>query len=259
MSADALYVYAVTEASSRADWGTGVDGCRVETITQDRLAALVHQSPPTPYTGSEEQVRRWVIEHSDVVERAWEAVGTVLPVTFDVLVAPTAEMSAAERLRHWLRDHADSVHARLAALRDRAELKVELALDCAVALPLVSDQPELVSMRAELASRPPGVRRLLEKKLELAERVALDARADALAELAISRLSAIAEQSVRHRKPRRGSDERPVAALSLLVPREGVEAIGAELGALQHEHAGLRIRFLGPWPPYSFADLQIEA
>lgn len=126
MSGDALYVYAITEGTAGADWGTGIDGRSIEPVLADGLVALVHRMEPTPYAGPDEQVRRWAVEHSQVVERAWEAAGTVLPVTFDVLVAPAADLPAAERLRAWLRTNAAMLRTRLEALRGRAELAFDM-------------------------------------------------------------------------------------------------------------------------------------
>ena len=185
MSADALYVYAITEESAGADWGTGIDGRVVEPLQEDGLLALVHWMDATPYAGTDEQVRRWAVEHSQVVERAWEAAGTVLPVTFDVLVAPAVDLTAAERLRAWLRANAAMVRARLEAVRGRAELKIELAFDVLAVQPALARDAAVASARTELAGRPPGIRRLLEKKIEVAERAALEARAHDLSTSAL--------------------------------------------------------------------------
>ncbi|UYM26214.1 GvpL/GvpF family gas vesicle protein [Streptomyces albus] len=46
-----------------------------------------------------------------------------------------------------------------------------------------------------------------------------------------------------------------VFAGALLVRREEIDTVGALLAALQEEHPAARIRFLGPWPPYSFTEL----
>lgn len=258
MSADALYVYAITEESAGADWGTGIDGRVVEPLQEDGLLALVHWMDATPYAGTDEQVRRWAVEHSQVVERAWEAAGTVLPVTFDVLVAPAVDLTAAERLRAWLRANAAMVRARLEAVRGRAELKIELAFDVLAVQPALARDAAVASARTELAGRPPGIRRLLEKKIEVAERAALEARAHDLSTSALRWLSALAEETHQHRPPKRNPGEYPVVSLSLLVARDRIQQVGAELSAIQQAHPAVRIRFLGPWPPYSFADLKIS-
>lgn len=259
MSEDALYLYAITEDAPGADWGTGIDGRVVEPLQEEGVLSLVHRMDATPYAGTDEQVRRWAVEHSQVVERAWEAAGTVLPVTFDVLVAPAVDLTAAERLRAWLRANSAMVRSRLEAVRGRAELKIELAFDVAAVQPVLARDGAVPGARTDLASRPPGIRRLLEKKSEVAERAALEARAHELSTSTLRALSALADETHQHRLPKPHPGEYPVVSLSLLVPRDRIREVGTELGAIQQADPAVRIRFLGPWPPYSFADLTISA
>lgn len=259
MSGEALYVYAITDATVRFELGSGIEGRSVEAVQQGRLLALVHRMHASPYVGPDHQVQRWALEHSRVVERAWNAADTVLPVTFDVLVAPLGEMSAAERLRSWLGEHTTPLEDRLDALRGRVELKVELAFDAATIRVLHDQDPSLNGIRQELVGRSPGVRRLLEKKVEVAERSAVAARARECTDRAARRLAALATEMIERRPVARGDSEHPVASFSLLVARSDIDPVGAELSAIQRTDPALRIRFLGPWPPYSFADVNISA
>jgi hypothetical protein len=47
-----------------------------------------------------------------------------------------------------------------------------------------------------------------------------------------------------------------VLSTALLVDEPAVEHVGRELAALTEEEPALKVRFLGPWPPYSFAALR---
>lgn len=256
----ALYVYALIPAEAAASLPgdlTGVDGHPVQAIAGSEgevggsVAALVHDAEPLPYQGADEAVRQWVLEHSRVVERAWEHAGTVLPVTFNVLVRGEGDESPRDRLRQWLDDQAPSATGALERLRGRVELRIEIAVDRAS---VAASDPEVEAARAEMASRPAGLRRLLEKKVEQLERQAADRLADDLYPEYRRRLAAHAEDLVEQRRARASEGTVAVLSVAVLASRDAVDALGRELAEIQEEQPGARVRFLGPWPPYSFAE-----
>lgn len=245
--ASALYLYAVVPDTGQLEWGRiGIENEAVTAVTEAGLAALVHNVPSgLPYTGSDEQVKAWALDHGRVVERAWEAAGTILPVTFDVLVKGDEGDSAHRRLRRWLREEHGALAEKLDRLRGRVELRVEVDLP--------GPDPA-----AAAASASGGAARLLEKRREMARRQELDQRADAMYQLIRGQMAVAADDIVELRR-RRPSATIPVCALSLLVTRERIDEVGLELARLQVEQPDAQIRFLGPWPPYSFSDVQVSA
>lgn len=255
MSGGALYVYAIVPASAagRATSGvTGIDGQAVQAVTADGVAALVHEGQPVPYEGPDETVKRWILQHSQVVDHAWEVAGTVLPVTFNVLVRPEGDESAGDRLQSWLREHAASLRETLERLAGHVELRVEIRLDTAAGS---ADDAEVRAVRAQLVGKPPGLRRLLEKKAEQSERQAADRLADRLYPEYRRRIAACVKDLSESRRSAISPGEVPVLSAALLVRRDEMEKVGAELARIQEEQPAARIRFLGPWPPYSFAEL----
>ena len=244
MTSTALYVYAVIPDIGRREWGAiGLDGAVVRAEGDGTLAALVHDVPAArPYEGDHEEVRAWVLQHSRVVEQAWEAAGTVLPVSFDVLVRGDEEIPAERRLREWLHDARDRLIAGLDRLRDRVELKVEIAF------------PGTTPGHASV-DRPPvgGLQRLQEKGRELQREQVLDRRADDLYRVVRRELASRAEDLVEHHRSR-PEGLKPVFSGSLLVRRDQMDDVGRELARLQAREPDLVIKYLGPWPPYSFAD-----
>ena len=251
---DGLYVYAVARAEPAVP-GAGVDGAPLEVVTVAGLSAVVHRHPGDPYTGPDDDVRRWVVEHSDVVDRLWQAGATVLPMSFNVIVAGTGDEPAGERLGHWLRQHAARLGARLDRLAGRVELQVEVGLDQHEAS---GRDPDAEALRTELAERPAGVRRLLERRLEQVERRATDVLADELYPEVRRRLAAVAEEVAENRRAHPEPGVVPVLSVALLVPQEGVDRVGRELARIRDEQPAARIRYLGPWPPYSFAEVPHE-
>ncbi|WP_432055692.1 GvpL/GvpF family gas vesicle protein, partial [Streptomyces sp. bgisy022] len=100
----------------------------------------------------------------------------------------------------------------------------------------------------------PGMRRLLAKQREREARDAAGRLADALHAEVRQRLLAVAED-IRDRGPvHRAADETDVLSAALLVRNEDIDAVGSVLGDLGAREPAVRIRFFGPWPPYSFTD-----
>ena len=252
MTADRLYLYGIA-AAEPVDLGTGVDGARLHALAgPDGVVAVVHEHEGEPYQGADADVERWVVEHSAVVERVWRGTGTVLPASFNVIVAPTPEASARRRLQDWLGAHAGPLRDRLAALGGRVELRVEISLDDHRA---AADHRDVVEARRALTERPPGVQRLLRKRLAHLERERTAALARDRYAGYLGRLRAVSEELDENRRPRPDPGTTLVLSVSLLVPEGGVRHVGDLLSAIQDEEPAARIRYLGPWPPYSFADV----
>ncbi|WP_171905320.1 GvpL/GvpF family gas vesicle protein, partial [Cellulosimicrobium cellulans] len=106
-----------------------------------------------------------------------------------------------------------------------------------------------------LAGRPAVVQRLLRRRLEeRAREVADDAATDLYPQLR-RRLARVAVAIAENRRAHPPDGAVPVLDVALLVPREGVADVGRALADLQEQQPAARVRYLGPWPPYSFADL----
>ncbi|MER5480353.1 GvpL/GvpF family gas vesicle protein [Streptomyces sp. NPDC002734] len=256
MNDSALYVYALLPdvPGDPADGVTGLDDrtLRVVRAPGTGLAALVHDGPAEPFEGGDETVRRWVVEQDRAVVAVWERTGAVLPMTFNVLVAPGAEAGAEERLCAWLGERAEELSGRLRELDGRAELRVELTVDREAA---TGDDERARALEAEMADRSPGMRRLLAKKLEGLRKEASERLADSIHADVRRRLAAVVEDIRDRTRSVRDPREAEVMSAALLVPATEIETVGTVLADVQDSHPAVRVRFLGPWPPYSFTEL----
>ncbi|MFD5028431.1 GvpL/GvpF family gas vesicle protein [Streptomyces sp. NPDC058373] len=252
---NALYVYALLPEDAELPPATaGLDGRPLHLVTApgSGLAALVHRTAPAPYQGPDEQVREWVREQDAALVAVWEYVGTALPMTFNVLVAPDQEASAEQRIKEWLSGRSEVLRDMLGALAGRAEVRVEISLDREA---VTEDDAEAKALVEEMEGRSPGLRRMLAKRLDRLRKEAGDNLADALHSGIRRRLAAVTDDiSVRAGRGREAG-EVSVFAGALLVPREEIGTVGALLADIQEEQPAARIRFLGPWPPYSFTEL----
>lgn len=248
-----LYIYAIVPDSvDGTPLGTGIDDVELELLSvPGGVAAVVHRHTAGPYQGADADVERWILQHSQVIERLWDETGTVLPMSFNVIVAPGEDATADEQLQQWLGETARGLSENLTALAGRVELRVEISLDQqAVAV----DAPEVAQLRQDMEQRPAGVKRLLQKRLDTMEREVAERFAEQLYPDYRRRLAALSEDVAENRRSHRPAGYVSVLTIALLVAQQDVQRIGAELTAIQEEQPAADIRFLGPWPPYSFAE-----
>jgi len=253
MNSTGLYVYALIPADTmtRNELPTGIDGAPLELIPSGGVSAIVHECETQPYQGPDSKVKRWVLEHSQVVDEAWQTVGTVLPMTFNVIVAPETE-SAQDRLGSWLTASADTIREHLEKLRDHVELRVDISLDEEV---VTASHPDILELQDGLDDRPAGVQRLYRKRIEERVRQVAERTADLLYPKYRQELAALAEDMVENAKAGRTPGSVSVLTASLLVHTSNVDAVGIVLANIRDNQPGAQIRYLGPWPPYSFADV----
>lgn len=140
----------------------------------------------------------------------------------------------------------------LEKLRERVELRVEISLEEEI---VTANSQELIDMREAADQRPAGVQRLYRKRFEERTREVAERLADHLYPDYRRRLAGLAEDLVENSRPGRTPGSVSVLTVSLLVPKDAVEAVGLELANIRDSQPGAQIRYLGPWPPYSFADI----
>ncbi|NDK33168.1 GvpL/GvpF family gas vesicle protein [Nesterenkonia haasae] len=254
MTAQTLYVYAIVPADSPAPTGTGIDGAPLHTVNSAQVSAVVHTHHSGPYEGPDEDVKRWVLEHSDVIEDCWSHASSVLPVSFNVIArgSDDAGATAADQLKSWLDDAGDDLSQRLADLAGTSELRVEITLSTEE---FPQHDPTVTQLTADLEEKPPGVRRLLEKRLQKVQKQVTDAAADQLYPEYRARLAAQCLQLQDYASAHRPAGTVSVLSAACLVDSAHISRLGAELTSIQEETPSAHIRFLGPWPPYSFVDI----
>src|SRR5699024_1290050 len=125
------YALVPTDSITISDVPTGIDDAELHFVEAQGITAIVHESETEPYQGPDSDVQRWILQHSQVVDDAWQTSGTVLPMTFNVIVAPDPEtnQTAYQRLEQWLADAAETVKSHLEQLRHHVELRVDISLD----------------------------------------------------------------------------------------------------------------------------------
>ena len=254
MSAEGLYVYAIVPVETdQTSLGRGIDGAALELVpAREAVAAVVHHHAEPPYSGSDEAAERRVLEHGEVVERCWAATKRVLPMGFNVIVSPGDGASAEERLVEWLNRSAPALARRLEDLRGLVELRVEISLrEDATG----SGSGEVHELEEHMRERPPGVQRLLRRRLESLRRATAEEVADRLYPEYRRRLAQLSRDLTENVRGHPPEGCVTVLNVAVLADEGDIPQLGAELADIEAEEPGVRVAFLGPWPPFSFADV----
>jgi hypothetical protein len=241
------YVYGVIPASEQASLpDAGVAGAQVRLIGHGELAAIVSDVEGGALVAARELRAHW-----RVVEAA-AAVATVLPVRFGTVLAD--DRAVVEQL---LAPQAEHLTTLLKSLAGRVQLAVKGEYD------------EDMLLR-EVVRETPAVKALNERVQQLPQEAGYYERVR-LGELVSSEVTRRRQRDERmayealasHADDARVNEPRtPNGAfdLAFLVARDKVDAFGGPVRALGDALGErVKLRYLGPLPPYSFADEQTTA
>lgn len=253
---DALYVYGFLPAGRApcTDGWQGLEGAPIRVVRGEELAALVHPCPPRPYVSEDpEVVHRWVQAHNQVLVRAAEEAGDVLPAAFNTIVGREGGDPAA-LLQGWLRQQGPSLRAALARVAGAREYGVQVVWELdTVREREARSHPELVRLsEAAKGEAAPGKQYLLRQELEAALRARLDAlqreRKEAYRRFLTARVRELRDDPVRPA----GEGKWMIASFSCLLSPAEEQSLASALADFASE--GESVRLAGPWPPYSFAN-----
>ena len=214
----------------------GIGGVPVEIVRHRSLAVAVtrHASPPA-------RSRDAILAHAGVCEDLMANADAVLPVRFGEVFADEAALRASIDDRH------DRLFAGLAHVRGRVEIGVRVGWDDGegTSIPRPADgagSDGSTGGRAYLMARVEDERRRQEVQRR-AQSIAGEIHAAISRHAADSRLQVL-----------------PTAGLAMsgvyLVDRADLDRTIARVRETAREHPQLDVLCTGPWPPYSFADVE---
>lgn len=232
----------------------GVDDESVRLLAIDNIGVVLHDCESLYDTDDMDLVRKWVLQHQQVVDEAGEAFGTPLPFQFDTILTGTDD-----RVREWVQEEGEILSQHLDTLAGHWEYRIELRRDeSTLTEELEAGDERLNELGAEIDDADSGTQYLLEKQYDQrltdlqrerrAERSA--ALEDRLTDLAHA-VNKLGDQTTL-------DDERETdgmetqARFTVLAATAQEETIGELLDEIAAE-SGVEVRFTGPWPPYSFA------
>lgn len=252
--AEGRYLYCVVEGSEEVSFGRiGIEDNEVYTIPYEELSAVVHNCPAEPYQSEDEEIMKgWVMAHQNVIDRAWERFGGVLPLGFDTIIQGEGTTSPKENMRNWLKDDYDNLKEKMGKVGGRAEYGVQVFRDPKIiAKKITEESPEIKKLDEEIKSKPKGLAYMYRQKLENLIKKEMEGKADQDFKEFFERIKPCADD-LKVEKTKKAEDERQMLMnLSCLLPKEANKKLGEELEKIDNME-GYSVRFTGPWPPYSF-------
>ena len=244
-----VYVYGVVPGGVADRWSeiTGLDGkSAVRAVREGELVALVSDLPPEYTPGRREDLEAHRRVLSEAIER-----GTTIPMRFGIVM--DSEDQVRERL---LARHADKLHDLVGKLDGHVQMMVKAfyAQDALLRDVLASNQE--LAREAALAEEAPEWEAQI-ARVRVGEEIAaaVDARR---AEVEAALLEALSPAAKDVRVDPANS-ERVALSAQLLVHRDRRAELDAKVRELGDALADVvSFRYIGPLPPYSFADLSLD-
>jgi hypothetical protein len=257
----ARYLYAGVGGHRQDALGPiGLDGAQVYLVAHRDISVAVHDCPARPYTsGDTEAVKAWVLVHQGVIDQMMARYGTVLPMGFNTIVQGDEDLtdgearSATVRIAGWLEENRDAFVSRLQALEGRREYGVQVFHDYRAMLDHAAQTEDLRRLADGVAARGKGTAYLLQSGLDRKIREEAERRADALVCEIIGLLRQVCADLVVDKVHRADGEERMLINLSVLLQSDRETELGEVLENLS-KRPGLRVRFTGPWAPFSFVE-----
>jgi hypothetical protein len=241
-----VYVYGVVPAAEKVDVeAPGVEASKegVRRIVHGELAALVSDVEAGPLVAA-----RGLRAHWRVLEEA-VATATVLPVRFGTVME-----SESAVVDQFLTPRHDRLVALLAELSGKVQLSVKAFYDEEKLMRGVVDaSPAVAQLREHVRQRPKAA--TYYERIQLGELVAgeVEGARERDAAMVLERLERLA---VAARREPPGTPDAAVNA-AFLVERSRVDEFSQAVSRLSDEVKDrMRVRYIGPLPPYSFTEEQ---
>jgi gas vesicle protein GvpL/GvpF len=230
-----VYVYCVAEGVDRLHTTLGgVSDLPVRIVEFDEdLSALVSVCR----AGDFQVNRKNALAHHEVVRSITEQT-TPLPTRFGTVVT-------IEQLRNYVSTHQQAIKAKLTHVRGCVEMNVRMIHSITTAD--TSKEPE--------NARGPGTAFLLEKRREIQRDKAGAAQKSQLSAWLREKLGDLIKEEKISVTP---SETVILARADHLISRADVQEYRTKMARAVEERPEIRFMVSGPWPPYSFANIELE-
>jgi hypothetical protein len=232
-----LYVYCIAEGGVRVrKLPRGLFGASVRLLKIDDLAVLV-----SSYRGSADRIEDAMTHHQ--VVRSIQKQTTSLPVRFGTIVTE-------QQLRKFISMHRRAISANLSHVRGRAEMNVRMSGTITG-----NDVPEATKDEAQTVG--PGTAFLLEKRSEVLREDRREQQKTTLSAWLHEKLGNLIKDE-RLNFVLSPTQKAFLARADHLVDREHVQTYREQMAKAIAERPEIHFMVSGPWPPYSFANIELE-
>jgi hypothetical protein len=228
-----LYAYCLVEGLKQLGSISGISSAPVRLLKVDDLSVLVsdYEGDAIPVT------REHAMSHATVVQSILDQT-TPLPCRFGTLVSE-------QHLRSFLTTNKQAIADKLAHVRGCVEMNVKA----------IYPVPDLENVTDKQAPLGPGTAFLEEKRRALGGDERFAAQRTDLSNLLSKHLNGLTRDE---QISVRASDKGVLVAAAHLVKRPEIQQYREKMAAAREPRPELRFLISGPWPPYSFANIELE-
>ena len=255
------YLYCVTNSKKEINLGKiGLEENQVYTIASSsrNLCAVVHPCSPEPYeSDDEEEVKRWVEAHQNVLDRVMEdqKFSGIIPAGFDTIIQARNGCTARENVKSWLKEESASLMKQLQKVKNKEEYGVQVTYDPDwLEDKLPKNREEINSLQEKIDSKPEGAAYLYREKLEKLLKEKREEKKDRFVSELIDTIETTVGKVKREDNRERPGERKTLLNLSCLVDEGEYEELGTVLEDID-DREGFSVRFTGPWAPFSFTEL----
>ena len=226
-----LYAYCLVEDVNALDaTPVGISGAALRLLQVEDFAALVSDFDSDTVAASRENA----LDHAAAVRSVLDRT-TPLPFRFGTLVTE-------QQLRNYISAHRPALQARFDLIRGCVEMSVKIIREVST---------ENTAQGGEITS---GTTFLQEKRREILGTEQSAAEARQISTWLHEQVKALTRDEQVTVRP----SEKLVVAAAHLVKRPGIPQYKEAIAAAREDRPELHFLVSGPWPPYSFANIELE-
>ena len=243
------YVYCVTDRAYPKNLRVaGIEGRPVYGIECKGISAVVHRCSLEPYESKDAgQIRKWVVAHHRVARKCWMELGSAVPAAFDTIIK-----GGDQEVQKWLKDDYDRLTEKLRRLHGKAEYGVQISWNPEIiGRRLIEKESRIKELQLRQRRSRQGMAYILAKKIEQELAGELRKKGEQYLHDFYSKIAGTVDAM--HMDPvKKVQTGQMLMNLSVLVTNGKQHLLGKILAEVKGME-GFRVRFTGPWPPYSFA------
>lgn len=259
---EARYLYCIADSGQSKDYGEiGLENNQVYTIPYKEICAVVHDCSAEPYdSDDEEKIKQWVKSHGEVLDQVMENPNytALIPAGFDTIIQAKEGHTVEETVKRWLEKELESLVRQLRKVENREEYGVQVLYDPEwLSNNVETDSEEAQELREKIKNKSEGAAYMYKQQLEKLRKEKIDEKKESFISEFLELIKPTVNEAKREGTKDSQDQKKTLLNLPCLVEKGKYEELGEVLEGIDNR-GGFSVRFTGPWPPFSFTELETD-